>query len=136
MPSEIPHTCYLGEGHWLAGEHDKARQTLEKALEITERCGARYYSAFAQRLLGEIALRTNPAQAAPHFKKSIAILLEIKAENELALAYAGYGRYHKQKGQIAQAQEYLKMALETFECLGTLIEPDKVREALAELPEG
>jgi tetratricopeptide (TPR) repeat protein len=63
MPSEIPHTCYIGEGHWLAGENDKARQTLEEAMKITERCGARYYSAFAQRLLGEIALRTNPAQA-------------------------------------------------------------------------
>jgi len=52
----------------------------------------------------------------------------------LALAYAGYGRYHKQKGQIAQAREYLMKALEIFERLGTLIEPDKVREELAKLP--
>ena len=49
IASEIPLMCHLGEGHWLAGENDKARQTLEEAQKITERCGARYYSAFAHR---------------------------------------------------------------------------------------
>ena len=133
--SEIPLKCYLGEGHWLAGEDDKARQTLEESLEMAERCGTSYYAGFAQRLLGEITLKTNPTKAVHYFDKSIVIFREIKAENELALAYAGYGRYHKQRGQIAKAREYLTMALEIFERLGTLIEPDKVREFLAELPE-
>jgi tetratricopeptide (TPR) repeat protein len=132
MPSVIPTSCTLGEGYWVAGEGEKARQTLEEGLEIAERCGARYYVGWAQRLLGEIA--PNPAQAASHFEKSIAILREIKAENELALAYAGYGRLLKQQGNIAQAREYLTKALKTFERLGTLIEPDKVRKELAELP--
>ena len=135
MVFEIPITCYLGEGHWLAGEYDKARQMLEKGLEIADRCGARYYSAFAQRILGEIALKTNPAHAAPYFEKSIAVFREIKAENELAIAFAGYGRCHKLKGQITQAQEYLTKALEIFERLCTLIEPDKVRKELAGLRE-
>jgi tetratricopeptide (TPR) repeat protein len=112
MPGLILTTGNLGEGYWLAGEADRARQTLEEALEIADRCGARYYAGFAQRLLGEIALKTNPSQAASHFEKSIAVLLEIKAENELALAYAGYGRLHKRQGQIGQAREYLTKALE------------------------
>jgi tetratricopeptide (TPR) repeat protein len=71
--------------------------------------------------------------AAVPFLKRIAVLREIKAENELALAYAGYGRLHKKQGQVAQAREYLTKALEIFERLGTLIEPDKVRKELAEL---
>jgi tetratricopeptide (TPR) repeat protein len=133
-PAEIPHTCTLGEGYWLAKEDDKARQTLEEGLEMAECCGARYYVGFAQRLLGEIALKINPAHAVPHFKKSFAVLRKIKAENELALAYAGYGRLHKQQGDTAQAREYLTKALKIFERLGTLIEPDKVRKELAELP--
>ena len=95
----------------------------------------RYYAGFAQRLLGEIALKTNPAQAATHFERSIAVLQEIKAENELALTYVSYGRFHKQQNQIDQAREYLMKALKIFERLGTLIEPDRVREELAELPE-
>ena len=135
IASEIPLMCHLGEGHWLAGENDKARQTLEEALKITERCGARYYSAFAQRLLGEIELRIKPAQAVAHFEKSIAIFQEIKAENALALTFAGYGRCYKLKGQISQAREYLTKGLEIFERLGTLIEPDKVRKELAGLRE-
>ena len=135
MPTEIPHMCYLGEGYWLAGDNDKASQTLEKGLEIMERCGARYYAGFAQRLLGKIVLKTNPGHAAAYFEKSIAIFREIKAENELALAYAGYGQLHTQQGNIAQSRDYLTKALEIFERLGTLIEPDKVRGILAELPE-
>jgi class 3 adenylate cyclase/tetratricopeptide (TPR) repeat protein len=132
---------FLSEGYWLAGDYDKARQTLEEYLEIIESSGMRFYTGFSYRLLGEIALETNPTQveeplAAPHFEKSIAILREIKAENELALAYAGYGQLHKQQGSIARAREYFTKALEIFECLGTLIEPDKVRQGLAQLPEG
>jgi tetratricopeptide (TPR) repeat protein len=85
--------------------------------------------------LGEINLKSNPVQAAAHFEKSIAVFQEIKAENDLALVYAGYGRLQKQQGQFAQAREYLTKALQIFERLGTLIEPNKIREVLAELPE-
>jgi tetratricopeptide (TPR) repeat protein len=73
--------------------------------------------------------------AVPHFEYSIAILQQIKAENELALAYAGYGRLYQQQGNIAQAREYLTRALGIFERLGTLGEPDKVKQVLAILPE-
>jgi tetratricopeptide (TPR) repeat protein len=132
-------TVYLGEGYWLAGEYDKAIKTLKEVSEFYERCGMEWCLGMAQRILGQIALETNPAQieeplAAPHFEKSIALAQEIKAENELALAYADYSRLHKQQGEIAQAREYLNKALEIFERLGTLIEPDKVRKELAELP--
>jgi predicted amidophosphoribosyltransferase len=40
---------------------------------------------------------------------------------------------HKQQGNTEQARECLTKALEIFERLGTLIEPDKVREELADL---
>jgi tetratricopeptide (TPR) repeat protein len=127
--------CYLGEGYWIAGEDEKAKRTLEESLEVAERCGAKYYLGWAERLLGEVALKTNLTQAAYHFQRSIAVLQEIKAENELALAYVGYGRLHKQQNQIVQAREHLMKALEIFERLGTLIEPDRVKEELAGLPE-
>ena len=37
---------------------------------------------------------------------------------------------------LTEAREYLTNALEIFERLGTLIQPDKVKEELAWLPEG
>ncbi len=125
----------LGEGYWLAGEYEKARETLEEALKLAERCEYRYYIGWSQRLLGEIAIETNPVQAVSFFERSIAVLREIKAENELAQAFSGYGRFHKQQGNIEQAREYFRNALEIFERLGTLIQPDRVREELAGLPE-
>ncbi len=133
-PTEMYCVMYLGEGYWLAGEHDKARQTLKDALELAESCEYRFHVGWAQRLLGEIALKTDPPSAVPHFEKSIALLREIRAENELALTYSGYGRFHKQQGNIEQARKYLTKSLEIFERLGTLVVPDKVRETLEELP--
>jgi predicted ATPase/class 3 adenylate cyclase len=133
---ETPLRCYLGEGYWLAGEAEVAKRTLEEGMEMAERSGARFYIGFAHRLLGEIDLKCNSHRAAAHFEKSIAALEELKAENEVALSYEGYGRLHKQQGQFAQARKYLTKALETFDRLGTLIEPDKIRKDLAEMPEG
>jgi len=135
IPFEVPANLYLGEGYLLAGDSGKAAKTLDELLGLAHRYGMKGYTGFAHRLLAEIALKTNPDEAPSHFDKAISIFREIKAENELALAYSGMGRYHKQQGDTEQAREYLTKALEIFERLGTLIEPDKVREELAELPE-
>jgi tetratricopeptide (TPR) repeat protein len=78
-------------------------------------------------------MKTDQKGAESHLKKAIRIFEEIKAENELAVAYSGMGRYHKRQGDVGQARQYLTKALEIFERLGTLIEPDKVREELADL---
>jgi len=88
----------------------------------------------SHRLLGQVALKTNPAQAAPHVEQAIEIFREIKGENELALAFSGMGRLRTLQGEYAEARRYLTDALEIFERLGTLIEPDKVRRELADLP--
>ncbi|MEJ2639297.1 MAG: hypothetical protein P8010_06955 [Desulfosarcinaceae bacterium] len=131
----------LGEGYLLNHQYDEAKQVLEATLKSAEKIGMKYYAGQCYRLLGEVSLKTDPAQekrpsAASYFEKAIAICQEIKAENYLALAYAGLGRYHKQKGYVGAARQYLSQALEIFERLGTLLEPDKVRKELAQLPEG
>jgi tetratricopeptide (TPR) repeat protein len=130
---ELDALACLAEGYWLAGEYEEARQTAEELLELAERCGANVHVGLAHLVLGLVALETNPAQAAPCFTQCIEIFREWKTENFLALAYAGMGRYHKQQGNTELAREYLTKALEIFERLGTLIEPDKVREELADL---
>jgi class 3 adenylate cyclase/tetratricopeptide (TPR) repeat protein len=138
---EMFYALFLGEGYWLVGEHDKATQTLEECLETAERCGMKFFLGSTHRLLGEMALTTGPTQAeeplaASHFEKSIAVLREIQAENELALAYAAYGRLHQQQGDVTQARTYLTQALEIFKRLGTLGEPGKVQQTLSALPAG
>ena len=44
------------------------------------------------------------------------------------------GHLHKLRAEYPEARRYLTQALEIFERLGTLLEPDKVRRELAELP--
>jgi len=133
--NEMTYGIALGEGYWLAGEYDKARETLEAALERAEGNGARWFVGQVYRLLGEVALKTNPDETPLHFDQAISIFQEIKAENELALAYSGMGRFHKQQGNMEEARKCLTDALMIFERLGTLTEPEKVRKKLAELPQ-
>ena len=134
VPIELFYALYLGEGYWRAGEYAKATQTFRELMPVAERCGMQFLVGSAHRLLGEVALHIDPPQAASHFEQSIATLRAISAENELALAYTGYGRLHAQQGDIAQARESLTRALEIFERLGTLGEADKVRQGLTTLP--
>ena len=124
----------LGEGYLLAGQYERASETLKGALELATGCGGRWGMGLSHRLLGQVALKTNPAQAAPHVEQAIEIFREIKGENELAPAYSGMGCLRTLQGEYAEARRYLTDALEIFERLGTLIEPDKVRRELADLP--
>jgi predicted ATPase/class 3 adenylate cyclase len=133
--AEIYAWHFLAEGYWLAGQFDRAKETAEGLREMSERCDARGFLGHAHRLLGEVARKTSPEEAAPQFDRAISIFRETKAENHLALAYAGLGRLHKQRGDTGQAREYLTQALEIFERLGTLLEPDKVRQELGGLLE-
>jgi tetratricopeptide (TPR) repeat protein len=107
---------------------DAVTSKLCEGLELAERTGMRFLIGYAHRLLGETTLEANPEQAINHFTKGIAVFQEIKTENELALAYTGYVRLQKKEGNIPQARQYLSRALEVFDRLGTLIEPDKVRK--------
>ena len=125
--------AFIGEGYWLAGKYDNAMEALEEAVESSQKSGARYYLAFAYRIFGEVTRLTDPDQSFNYFKKCISLNKEIKAENELALAYAGYGRLYKQQGNTEKAMEYLIEAKKILDRLGTLIEPEKIRKDLEEL---
>ena len=118
----------------MAGDYEMGKRAVQGFQELAERCEAQFYLGTAYRLMGELALEIDPDQAGAHLERSITLAEEIKADNHLALAYAGMGRFHKQQGNTEHAREYLTKALEIFERLGTLIEPDRVKKELAELP--
>ncbi len=124
---------YLGEAYLCAGRLPEARIALEAVAEHAERVGMRYYVGWALRLLAEVA-RQDPSpegreRARRYFERSIEVLDAIGAENDLALAYAGYG-------ELRQDQSYLQRALEIFERLGTASEAERVRTLLKSLVKG
>jgi len=130
-----PFVLILEDVHWIDKASEEVLTTVVEAMGGVPLLLAlvyrpEYLHAWANEAYhAQIALTRLPGA-------SIAVLRAIKAENELALAYAGYGRLHRQQGHIAPARDYLTRALAIFERLGTLGEPDRVRQVLAELPEG
>ena len=132
----VPWVCVmLGHGYWLAGDPEKSRQILKDALDSGERVKFKLWIGWAHLILGEIEIKNNPDKAATHFERSVSIFTKIATENSLAHAYSGCGRLHKHQGDMEQARKYFEKALEIFERLGTLIEPEKIRKELAELLE-
>jgi tetratricopeptide (TPR) repeat protein len=132
--------CSLGEAYCRTGRLKEAAETLDGAIEHTERIGMRYYLGSALRLRAEVARKadsTEPGRlrASGYFEQAIGVLSEIGAENELALAQGGYARLCRESGDSDKARRYYLTALETLERLGSLAEPPVIRKALAELNE-
>jgi tetratricopeptide (TPR) repeat protein len=125
---------FLADGCRAARRYEEAEQTAREVLEMAGRCGSRWWASVAGFVLGESLSEGDPKHATHHFEESITGFRETKAEAWLPLAYAGYGRLHRQQGNIEQARDYLTRALEIFERVGILLEPDRVRKELAELP--
>ena len=92
-----------------------------------------YLAGSARRLLGEVARAEGAGGAAEHFEESLRRLAAVGAENEQALAHAGYGRLLAAQGDRERAREHLGRALEILERLGTRREPERVRADLAGL---
>jgi tetratricopeptide (TPR) repeat protein len=138
---QILYACYLGEAYCRTGRLKEAAETLDGAIEHTEQGGWRYYLGSALRLRAEVARKAEPTEsgrrrASEYFEQAIGVLSEIGAENELALAQAGYARLCRESGDNDKARRYYRTALETLERLGSLAEPPVIRKALAELGEG
>jgi tetratricopeptide (TPR) repeat protein len=137
---QIFNACFLGEAYCRTGRLKEAADTLEGTIEHAERVGVPFYLGCALRLRAEVARKadsTEPGRlrASGYFEKAIAVLSEIGAENELALAQCGYARLCRESGDSDKARRYYVTALETLERLGSLAEPPVIRKALAELNE-
>ena len=127
---------YYCEALLRCGRLDEAKAQLHECLGVIGPSDARFYVACAERLLAEVAMaeaEPQVAAAARHFESCMATFEQLGAENELALAWAGYGRLRVVLGDRAAAREYLTKALATFERLGARGEPEATRRVLAEL---
>jgi class 3 adenylate cyclase/tetratricopeptide (TPR) repeat protein len=133
IPGQVFNTTYLVEAYWRAGDIDAAEVAAQKGLDISTRAGMKFYSGSMHRLMGEIVLAKNPDQSAEplagaHFEESFSLLSGTKAENELALAYAGYSRFLKARRRSGEAADYLRRATQIFDRLGTMVEPERLEQ--------
>jgi class 3 adenylate cyclase/tetratricopeptide (TPR) repeat protein len=68
---EVGYSVMLGYGYFLAGEYDKATQTLKEVLELAERSGMKWFIGNAHLFLGQVFLKTSPAEAGFHFEQGL-----------------------------------------------------------------
>jgi tetratricopeptide (TPR) repeat protein len=64
----------------LAGEYETAGQTIKEVLELAKRSGIKWTIGLAHAILGQVAMKTDPTQAAHYFEQSIANFQKTKAD--------------------------------------------------------
>ena len=100
-----------------------------------ERCARRRLSSFDLEVEETILLLLNQqapgATITPH---EVSQHLERSGWQSIEEATLMSARRLAQQGKVEEARKYLTDALQIFERLGTLLEPDKVRKELADLP--
>jgi tetratricopeptide (TPR) repeat protein len=109
---EVGYTVILGEGYLLTGEHDKAMQPLKEGLALAESSDMKWFIGFAQVLLGQVALRTNPTQALYHFEQSITSLQQIQTD-PIFIDFLG-GIMLLTKGKLTKGIKVLDEVSEAF----------------------
>lgn len=117
----------LGESLLVIRQTERARATLVEYGRRAERAGMRFQHARAERLLGGLALATDDEAAERHLVRSVEILTELGAENELALARATYGHLLARRGQHDAAREQTDWAVATLSRLGTRDGLERIR---------
>ena len=127
----------LGEAYWRAGRRQDARRTLDGAAAYSHRSGMKYWEGYAHRLLGELGIEQEDADALAsaegHFAPALVLFEICGAEPDLARTYAGLGQLRLRQGKVPEARSALNTALEIAERLGMIGEPERVRQLLARM---
>jgi tetratricopeptide (TPR) repeat protein len=136
--SHLPFTqawyaLWLADSYVRAGDRVRARQLAEQVLAKSQETEYRYFEGMAERLLGASLLLDDPGAAAHHLDTAEQILEEVGARNEVAKTLVDLAEIRRRGGDPAEARRLLERALATFEELGTLDEPIRVRAALERL---
>jgi class 3 adenylate cyclase/tetratricopeptide (TPR) repeat protein len=106
----MPHhlSALLASGCETAGQVDEAVTTLDDALQISERTGARGFAAELNRLKGQLLLRQGHAEAAEElYREALSIAREQEAKLWELRAAASLARLRRDLGRRATARDLL-----------------------------
>jgi tetratricopeptide (TPR) repeat protein len=107
----------LGEAHLLAGRPEEAYALAERTLVLAREYQERGHQAYALRLLGDIAARREPpeaAQAATHYRQALALAEELGMRPLQAHCHLSLGMLYVNTGQREQAHTELSTAIELY----------------------
>jgi len=116
-PGELANTLNsMGVIYYYRGEYDRARATLQQALQAAHDAGSGRWTAYILTGLGDIERDSgNSAEALDHYQKAFA-LLDQKQEGFLAMYIrAAQAELHAALGEALRAQDLARQASELAE---------------------
>ena len=104
----------------LAGRMEEAHALAEQALAHARAYQERSHQAYALRLLGEIAARREPLEAAPaedHYRQALALAEELGMRPLVAHCHRSLGTLYAANGQREQAATELAAAIDLYRAM-------------------
>jgi predicted ATPase len=104
------HVSYLAAAHAELGQFDDARRCTGEAMDILETAKERWFEAEANRIAGEIILKSperDLEKAAAHFEKALSIARSQPAKSWELRAAMSMARLWRDQGNVQQARELL-----------------------------
>ncbi len=128
----------LAEAHLRAGDPAEALAELQRTRPYLEKAGMNIALGIAERLTAEIGRATgwhdlSRQQASDRYARSLELLSEAGARNELAITLIALGHYHAEGGEDAKARAHFGDALDIYEDLGTMGVTEDLRSVLDNL---
>ncbi len=131
-PCHLP----LGEAQMLAGRMEEAHALAEQALAHARAYQERSHQAYALRLLGEIAARHEPLEAAPaeeHYRQALTLADELGMRPLVAHCHRSLGTLYAANGQREQARVELAAAINLYRALDMTFWLPQVEAALVQV---
>ena len=131
---------FLSEAHLLAGDHDQARETASRALDVGQSDGFKFSTGLALRSLGRIALaRRSLDEAELQLSRALSTFTECGAAFETARTQADLSTLFAHKLEWGAARDCLAAALMGFKKARApkrVAEARRTARALAKVPAG
>ena len=133
---QAPCCLSLGEAHLLAGRLEETQALAERALALAHKHQEHGTEAYALRLLGAIAARHEPpeaAQAEAHYQQALALAEELGMRPLQAHCHRGLGMLYATTGQRDQAHAALTTALALYRVMDMTFWLPETEAALAQV---
>jgi predicted ATPase len=126
----------LGEAYLLADQIENARACADRAVMLARERGERGHEAYALRLLGDIAARREPpeaAQAETYYRQALALAEELGMRPLVAHCHRSLGTLYAATGQWDQARTELSTAIEMYASMDMTFWLPQAEAALAQV---
>jgi tetratricopeptide (TPR) repeat protein len=115
------HSLWLGEACARGRQYEDALKAARLALALTRQFNHRAYEGWALRLLGEIALDSDPLQSAvaeDHLRQALALGEKLGMRPLVARCHADLARLCRRSGRRAEADGHLQFATMNYREMG------------------